>query len=47
VSPLTFSSKEAVRNLKQGEKATKVYRAIVEFASKLPKMQYLNRRIEQ
>jgi tRNA pseudouridine synthase 10 len=35
VSNLAFSSKEGVKNLKRGEAAVKVYRAIVEFARKL------------
>jgi tRNA pseudouridine synthase 10 len=35
VNNLTFSSKEGVRNLKRGESAVKVYRAIVKFAREL------------
>ncbi len=50
VGILNFSSKEAVRNLKEGEKATKIYRAIVEFENELdedaiPKIEELNNRL--
>ncbi|MFH0897303.1 MAG: tRNA pseudouridine(54/55) synthase Pus10 [Candidatus Bathyarchaeota archaeon] len=50
VSTLKFSSREAVRSLKSGEKATKVYRAIVEFSRELnedtiPKIEGLSNRL--
>jgi tRNA pseudouridine synthase 10 len=41
IDALKFTSKEAVRRLKEGEKANKVYRAVVEFASELSEEEML------